>query len=380
MSKEDYYQTLGVSNSATDAEIKSAYRKKAMQHHPDKNKGDKTSEKQFKKINEAYYVLKDKEKRSQYDQFGHQAFENNGAAGFKDFDFGSGFSDIFEEIFGGAGEDFGFNSRGSRKRTSGQGSDLRYDMEVSLEDIFSGKKIIIHVPTKVKCSDCNGNGCKSGTSPETCPDCEGYGSVRASQGFFTIESTCPRCGGAGQAISDPCASCHGTGRVDKKKNLSVEIPAGVENGTRIRLANEGEAGERGGAPGDLYIFIIEKPHTIFKRNGGDLYCKAPIPMTTATLGGHIEVPTLDGTVVKVKIPSGTQSESNFRLSNKGMPRLKRGTKGDLFLQAFVETPVNLSSIQKNLLKQFEEDKTQKNTSPQSEGFFTKLKDLWSHKK
>ena len=381
MSKEDYYQTLGVANSATSDEIKSAYRKKAMKYHPDRNKGDKESEKQFKKVNEAYYILKDKEKRAQYDQFGHQAFEGNGGAGFKDFNFGSGFSDIFDEMFGDFGNEFGFSGRGKNQRkTSNDGSDLRYDMEVSLEDIYAGKKIIIHIPAKIQCDDCKGNGCSPGTSTETCQECEGYGTVRVSQGFFTIERTCPKCSGNGETISSPCSKCSGSGRVDKKKSLSVEIPAGVENGTKIRLSGEGEAGTKGGQTGDLYIFIIEKPHSIFKREYSNLYCIAPIPMTTAALGGSIEVPTLDGSIAKVKIPQGTQSGSKFRLSNKGMPEMNQSSKGDLYLEAFVETPVNLSTDQKKLIKKFEEEKNQNSTSPQSEGFFSKLKDLWSEKK
>ena len=387
MSKEDYYETLGVNNSASDGEIKQAYRKKAMKHHPDRNKGDKKAEKEFKKINEAYYVLKDKEKKSQYDQFGHQAFENGGA-GFKDFNFGGGFSDIFEEMFGDFDEDIGFGSGSGRRRsrsnssrtnTKEYGADLRYDMEVPLEEIFLGKKIVIHVPTKVKCETCNGNGHESNSKPERCPTCEGHGSVRASQGFFTIQQTCPDCRGEGQIIKNPCNSCSGTGRTDKKKSLSVEIPAGIENGTRIRLSGEGEAGYQGGPSGDLYIFIKEQPHSIFKRDAENLYCKAPIPMTTATLGGNIEVPTLDGSIVKVKIPSGTQSGSNFRLSNKGMPRVRQTGRGDLYLEAFVETPVNLSNNQKDLLKQFHGDKNKNTTSPQSEGFFNRLKDLWKKK-
>ena len=387
MSKEDYYETLGVNNSASDGEIKQAYRKKAMKHHPDRNKGDKKAEKEFKKINEAYYVLKDKEKKSQYDQFGHQAFENGGA-GFKDFNFGGGFSDIFEEMFGDFDEDIGsiFGSERGRRRsgssrtnTKEYGADLRYDMEVPLEEIFLGKKIVIHVPTKVKCETCNGNGHESNSKPERCPTCEGHGSVRASQGFFTIQQTCPDCRGEGQIIKNPCNSCSGTGRTDKKKSLSVEIPAGIENGTRIRLSGEGEAGYQGGPSGDLYIFIKEQPHSIFKRDAENLYCKAPIPMTTATLGGNIEVPTLDGSIVKVKIPSGTQSGSNFRLFNKGMPRVRQTGRGDLYLEAFVETPVNLSNNQKDLLKQFHGDKNKNTTSPQSEGFFNRLKDLWKKK-
>ena len=384
MPKEDYYETLGVNNSASDGEIKQAYRKKAMQYHPDRNKGDKGAEKQFKKINEAYYILKDKEKKSQYDQFGHQAFENGGT-GFKDFNFGGNFSDIFEEMFGDFDDDIGSIFGGGRRRRSGRantqeyGADLRSDVEVPLEEIFSGKKIVIHVPTKVKCETCNGNGHKAGSKPETCPTCEGHGAVRASQGFFTIQQTCPDCKGQGQVIKNPCSPCSGTGRIDKKKSLSVEIPAGVENGTRIRLSGEGEAGYQGGPPGDLYIFIKEKPHSIFKRDAENLYCKAPIPMITATLGGNIEVPTLDGSIVKVKIPSGTQSGSNFRLSNKGMPRVRQSGRGDLYLEAFVETPVNLSKSQKDLLKQFHSDKNKNTTSPQSESFFDRLKDLWNKK-
>ena len=380
MSKQDYYETLGVNKSSSDGEIKQAYRKKAMKYHPDRNKDDKQAEKKFKKINEAYYVLKDKEKKTQYDQFGHQAFEHGGA-GFKDVDFGGGFSDIFEEMFGDFDDDvgsiFGGGRRSGRTKTKEYGTDLRYDMEVSLEEIFSGKKIIIHVPTKIKCETCNGNGYEAGSKPETCPTCKGHGAVRASQGFFTIQQTCPDCRGEGQVIKNPCNSCSGTGRVDKKKSLSVEIPAGVEDGTRIRLSGEGEAGYHGGPSGDLYIFIKEKPHSIFKRDVENLYCKVPIPMIDATIGGSIEVPTLDGAIVKVKIPSGTQSGSNFRLSNKGLPRFRQSGNGDLYLEAFVETPVNLSSSQKDLLKKFDSEKNKKTTSPQSEGFFNRLKDLWN---
>ena len=382
MSKEDYYETLGVGKSSSEAEIKQAYRKKAMKYHPDRNKGDKEAEKEFKKINEAYYILKDKEKKAQYDQFGHQAFENGGT-GFKNFNFGGGFSDIFEEMFGDFDDDIG-GIFGGRKRSGGTntkeyGSDLRYDMEVSLEEIFLGKKIVIHVPTKIKCKTCDGNGHESGSKPEACSTCEGHGSVRASQGFFTIQQTCPECRGEGQIIKNPCNTCKGTGRVDKKKSLSVDIPAGVEDGTRIRLSGEGEAGYKGGPAGDLYIFIKEKPHSIFKRDSENLFCKAPIPMIDAILGGNIEVPTLDGSVVKVKIPSGTQSGNSFRLSNKGLPKFRESGNGDLYLEAFVETPINLSNKQKDLLKQFNDHKDKKTTSPQSEGFFNRLKDLWKKK-
>ena len=384
MSKEDYYNTLGVDRSSSDDEIKKAYRKKAMKFHPDRNKGDKGAEKEFKKINEAYYILKDKEKKAQYDQFGHQAFENGGA-GFKDFNFSGGFSDIFEEMFGDFDDDmggiFGGGKRSTRRQSSSReyGADLRYDMDVSLEEIYSGKKIVVHVPTKIQCNTCRGNGHEKNSKPENCPTCEGHGSVRASQGFFTIQQTCPECRGEGSIIKNPCDDCSGTGRVDKKKSLSVEIPSGVENGTRIRLSGEGEAGYKGGPSGDLYIFIKEKPHSIFKREEENLYCKAPIPMMTATLGGEIEVPTLDGSIVKVKIPAGTQSGNNFRLSEKGMPIFRQNGKGDLFLEAFVETHVNLSSKQKDLLKKFIGDKNTKTTSPQSESFFDRLKDLWNKK-
>ena len=384
MSKEDYYNTLGVDRSSSDDEIKKAYRKKSMKFHPDSNKVDKGAEKEFKKINEAYYILKDKEKKAQYDQFGHQAFENGGA-GFKDFNFSGGFSDIFEEMFGDFDDDmggiFGGGKRSTRRQSSSReyGADLRYDMDVSLEEIYSGKKIVVHVPTKIQCNTCRGNGHEKNSKPENCPTCEGHGSVRASQGFFTIQQTCPECRGEGSIIKNPCDDCSGTGRVDKKKSLSVEIPSGVENGTRIRLSGEGEAGYKGGPSGDLYIFIKEKPHSIFKREEENLYCKAPIPMMTATLGGEIEVPTLDGSIVKVKIPAGTQSGNNFRLSEKGMPIFRQNGKGDLFLEAFVETPVNLSSKQKDLLKKFIGDKNTKTTSPQSESFFDRLKDLWNKK-
>ena len=382
MSKEDYYETLGVGKSSSEAEIKQAYRKKAMKYHPDRNKGDKEAETTFKKINEAYYILKDKEKKAQYDQFGHQAFENGGT-GFKDFNFSGGFSDIFEEMFGDLDNDmggiFGGRRKSIRRNTKEYGADLRYDMEVSLEEIFSGKKIVVHVPTKIKCKTCDRNGHEANSKPETFSTCEGHGSVRASQGVFTIQQTCPECRGTGQVIKNPCNPCKGTGRIDKKKSLSVDIPAGVEDGTRIRLSGEGEAGYQGGPSGDLYIFIKEKPHTIFKRDAEHLYCRAPIPMTTATLGGNIEVPTLDGSIVKVKIPPGTQTGSNFRLSSKGMPIVRQNGKGDLYLEALVETPVNLSTNQKDLLKQFDGDKNKKTTSPQSEGFFDRLKDLWNKK-
>ena len=383
MSKEDYYETLGVDKSSSDDEIKKAFRKKAMKFHPDRNKGDKDAEKKFKKINEAYYILKDKEKKAQYDQFGHQAFENGGT-GFNNFNFKGGFSDIFEEMFGDFDDDIGDifgggRRRGGQSKTKEYGADLRYDMEVSLEEVFSGKKIIIHVPTKIKCKTCNGAGHESGSQPEECPTCEGQGAVRASQGFFTIQQTCPDCRGEGQIIKNPCNDCSGTGRADKKKSLSVEIPAGVEDGTRIRLSGEGEAGYQGGPSGDLYIFIKEKPHSIFKRDSENLFCKWPIPMIDAILGGSIEVPTLDGSIVKVKIPPGTQSGNNFRLSSKGLPRFRQVGKGDLYLEAFVETPINLSNKQKDLLKQFNGDKNKKTTSPQSEGFFNRLKDLWNKK-
>lgn len=381
MAKRDYYEVLGVGRGADEKELKSAFRKLAKQHHPDANPGDKTAEQKFKELNEAYDVLKDPQKKAAYDRFGHQAFEGgmggagaSAGAGFGP-EFSSSMSDIFEDLFGefmGGGRTRG---RGGRANASAsRGADLRYNMEISLTEAFTGKTAQIRVPGSVACDACAGQGAKPGTSTKTCPTCQGQGAVRQSSGFFTVERTCTTCQGRGQVISDPCTQCSGTGRTTRERNLSVNIPAGVEDGTRIRLAGEGEAGFRGGPSGDLYIFLSVKPHEFFQRDGADLFCRVPVSMTTAALGGEIEVPTIDGKKARVPLPDGTQSGKQFRLKGKGMPVLRTGAHGDMYIQVSVETPVNLSRRQKELLKEF--DKEAKGNSPQSEGFFAKAKAFW----
>lgn len=377
MAKQDYYELLGVARNAGADDLKKAYRKLAMQYHPDRNPGDKEAEHKFKEISEAYEVLKDEQKRAAYDRFGHAAFEQGmgragggaGGGGF-DFHFASGFADIFDEMFG---EFMGGRRGGSG---AGRGADMRYNMEISLEEAFAGKNATIRVPSSVSCDDCNGTGGAGGSQPVSCPTCHGAGKVRAQQGFFTIERTCPSCQGAGRVIKDPCKSCGGTGRQRREKTLSVTIPAGVEDGTRIRLANEGEAGVRGAQPGDLYIFLSVKPHRLFQREGANIHCRVPIPMTTAALGGTIEVPSIDGSRAKITIPAGTQSGHQFRLKAKGMSVLRSPARGDMFVQAVVETPVNLTKKQQDLLREFEKAGTDKETSPESHGFFAKVKELW----
>jgi molecular chaperone DnaJ len=343
--KADFYETLGVERSADEKQLKSAFRKLAMQFHPDRNPGDQACEHKFKEINEAYECLKDPQKRAAYDRFGHAAFENGGMNGGGGHGFGAGgFADIFEDIFG--------DMMGGRRRSSGgreRGADLRYNMEISLEEAFTGKTAQIRVPASIACTECSGSGAKPGTQPVTCSMCNGHGKVRASQGFFSIERTCPQCQGRGQTIKDPCPKCAGQGRVVEERSLSVNIPAGIEDGTRIRLAGEGEAGQRGGPAGDLYIFLAVKPHEFFQRDGADLYCKVPISMTTAALGGQFEVTTLDGTQTRVKVPEGTQNGRQFRLKGKGMPVLRQPNVGDLYIQTAVETPQNLSRRQRELL-------------------------------
>lgn len=369
--KADFYETLGVHKAADEKELKAAFRKLAMQFHPDRNPGDKACEHRFKEINEAYETLKDPHKRAAYDRFGHAAFENGGggfgANGFA----GGGFADIFEDIFG--------DMMGGRQRRSAngreRGADLRYNMEITLEEAFSGKTAQIRVPASVSCVECSGSGAKPGTQPVTCTMCSGSGRVRASQGFFSIERTCPQCQGRGQMIKDPCVKCSGQGRVVEERSLSVNIPAGIEDGTRIRLASEGEAGLRGGPPGDLYIFLSVKPHELFQRDGADLYCKVPISMTTAALGGSFEVATLDGTQTRVKVPEGSQNGRQFRLKGKGMPVLRQPAVGDLFIQVAVETPQNLTRRQRELLEEFEKLSSHDN-SPQSSGFFSRMKDFF----
>ena len=371
MSKRDYYEVLGVTRTANDGELKVAYRKLAMKWHPDRNPGDKDCEHHFKEINEAYDVLKDGDKRAAYDRFGHAAFEQGmggGGAGFGQ-DFGSTFADIFEGIFG---------MGGARGRASGRerGADLRYNMEITLEEAFVGKTAQVRIPTSVTCETCSGSGAKAGTQPKVCKTCGGHGRVRQTQGgFFTIERTCPSCHGRGQVIEDPCPSCSGSGRVTRERNLSVNIPPGVEDGTRIRLAGEGEAGVRGGPAGDLYIFLSLATHEFFQRDGADLHCRVPISVVTAALGGAFEVPTIDGAKTKVKVPEGTQSGRRFRLHGRGMPVLRSKQTGDMYVQVMVETPQNLTKKQKELLTEFEKISSQEN-NPESAGFFARVKDFF----
>ncbi|MBX3530509.1 MAG: molecular chaperone DnaJ [Rhizobiaceae bacterium] len=371
MSKADFYETLGVLKGADEKELKVAYRKLAMQFHPDRNPGDATAEVRFKEINLAYEVLKDPQKRAAYDRFGHAAFEQGMAGGGGGpFGGGGGFADIFEDIFG--------DIMGGRRRQSGgreRGADLRYNMEITLEEAYSGRTAQIRVPSSITCTDCSGSGAKPGTQPVQCSMCHGAGRVRAAQGFFSIERTCPQCQGRGQTIKDPCAKCSGQGRVTEERALSVNIPAGIEDGTRIRLQGEGEAGYRSGPSGDLYIFLSVKPHEFFQRDGADLYCKAPISMTTAALGGQFEVATLDGTQTRVKVPEGTQNDRQFRLKGKGMPVLRQNQVGDLYIQVSVETPQSLSKRQRELLEEFEKLSSKEN-SPQSSGFLRRMKDFF----
>ena len=380
MSKQDFYAALGVDRNASPDDLKKAYRKLAMKHHPDRNPGDAEAEKKFKELSEAYDVLKDEQKRAAYDRFGHAAFDGSGGfggGGFRDAgagDFSSTFADIFEDMFG----DFaGGGMGGARRGAAGgaRGSDLRYNLEITLEEAFRGDQTQIRVPTMVGCEPCKGSGGKDGARPTSCPTCQGRGRVRAQQGFFTIERTCTTCAGMGETVSDPCPSCSGSGRVQKEKTLQVSIPAGVDDGTRIRLAGEGEAGQRGGATGDLYLFISVRPHEFFQRDGANLYCRVPLPMTTAALGGSVEVPTIEGKRAKVSVPSGTQTGDQFRLRGKGMSILRSGNRGDMYIEVAVETPVNLTAEQKKMLKDFE-DKAGTKTSPESEGFFSKVKELW----
>jgi molecular chaperone DnaJ len=371
MAKRDYYEVLGVSRTAKDTEIKAAFRKLAMQHHPDRNPGDKDCEHRFKEINEAYDVLKDGDKRAAYDRLGHAAFEQGmgaGAAGFG-ADFASTFADIFDDFFGMSGARRG--ARGGRER----GADLRYNMEITLEDAFHGKGAQINIPIPVTCDACSGTGAKTGTRPKTCASCGGAGKVRHAQGFFTLERTCVACQGRGQVIEQPCPTCSGSGRVTRARTLAVNIPPGVEDGTRIRLAGEGEAGVRGGPSGDLYIFLSIAAHTFFQRDGADLHCRVPVSMVTAALGGEFELPTIDGSNSRVKIPPGTQSGRRFRLAGKGMPVLRSKQSGDMYVQVMVETPQNLTKRQRELLMEFEQLSSH-DTHPEATGFFGKVKEFF----
>lgn len=378
MSKRDFYEVLGVSRGASDAELKKAYRKKAMELHPDRNHDDPTAESRFKEVNEAYEVLKDAEKKAAYDRFGHAAFEGGGggAHGFGHGgggDFSSAFSDVFEDLFG----DFMGGGRGSTHRAT-RGSDLRYNLRIILEEAYSGKQKTISVKSSIACESCNGTGAEGGAEPSNCPTCSGMGKVRAQQGFFTVERTCPTCSGRGQIINNPCQTCGGAGRQQKERSLSVNIPAGVETGTRIRLAGEGEAGLRGGPAGDLYIFIEVKDHQIFEREGQNLFCQIPVSFTIAALSGEIEAPTIDGGRSRVKVPAGSQSGKQMRLRGKGMPALRGGPAGDLYIELAVETPVNLTVRQKDLLREFE--KLSEDNHPHSLNFFSKVKTFWESMK
>jgi molecular chaperone DnaJ len=370
MSKRDYYEVLEVVRTASDAELKSAYRKLAMKWHPDRNPGDQTSEAKFKEINEAYDVLKDEQKRAAYDRFGHAAFEQGGGGPGFGSDFASTFSDIFDDLFG-----MGGGRRGGRGSGRERGADLRYNMEISLSEAYTGKAAQIRIPTAVVCETCSGSGAKAGSKPKTCATCGGHGKIRHAQGFFTLERTCPSCHGRGQVIEDPCKSCGGAGRTTRERTLSVNVPPGVEDGTRIRLAGEGEAGVRGGPPGDLYIFLSLAPHPFFQRDSADLHCRVPVSMVTAALGGDFEVPTIDGGKTRVKVPEGTQSGRRFRLQGKGMPVLRSREVGDMYVQVVVETPQALTKRQKELLQEFDKQSSQA-THPESAGFFTRVKEFF----
>jgi molecular chaperone DnaJ len=371
---DDYYELLGVSRTADEKALKAAFRKMAVQYHPDKNPGDAAAEAKFKQMNEAYSILSDPEKRAAYDRYGKAAFQNGGGGGGAGFEgFGGAFSDIFEDLFGDFMGGQGRGGRGGGRNRPARGSDLRYNLEVTLEEAYKGKTATLNVPTTLSCEPCGGSGAEPGSKPTGCTTCNGAGKIRQAQGFFVVERTCPGCGGAGQTISSPCKKCRGAGRVEKERTLQVNIPAGVDEGTRIRLSNEGEGGSRGGPPGDLYIFIALKPHGLFERENTSLFCTAPVPMTTAALGGEIEVPTLDGQRTTVKIPSGSQTGRQFRLRGKGMPALNGPGFGDLIIQVNVEIPINLTRRQRELLEEFRTGQTGEN-APESAGFFSKLKD------
>jgi molecular chaperone DnaJ len=372
MAKRDFYEVLGVSKTATEVDLKSAFRKAAMSCHPDRHPGDKQAESRFKEVNEAYQTLSDAQKRAAYDRYGHAAFEQGGVGGMGD-GFAASMSDIFDDLFG----DMMGGRRGGGRQGSGRerGADLRYNLEITLEEAFNGKNATIKLPTSVTCEACAGSGARAGSKPVTCRTCGGHGRVRAQQGFFAIERTCPSCQGRGQTIDNPCDKCAGSGRVTRERTLSVNVPAGVEDGTRIRLTGEGEAGMRGGPTGDLYIFLSVKPHPVFQRDGADLYCRVPISMVQAALGGEFTVHTLDGTESRVSIPEGAQTGRQLRLRGKGMPILRSREAGDLFVQLNVETPQSLTRRQRELLMEFAQESSHK-THPESAGFFAKMKEFF----
>lgn len=380
MAKHDYYQLLGVSRDASEEEIKKAFRKMAMKYHPDKNQGDEKAAAKFREANEAYEILKDPQKRAAYDQYGHAAFQHGGSGqgggGFGGFggrggvrpeDLGDIFGDFFSDFMGGRAA--------SQPEVSARGSDLRYNLSVTLEEAFKGVSKDISFSALGKCNDCSGTGSSDGKAPSQCGNCHGSGRLRSQQGFFVIERTCHYCNGSGVMITNPCRSCRGEGRVSKSRKLEVNIPAGIEHEAKIRLSGEGEAGFRGGRSGDMYIFVTIKPHQFFRREGKNIYCKIPIKMTTAVLGGEIEVPTIEGSMAKVEIPAGTQQSHQLRLKGKGMPEVRGSSRGDMYLSVEVETPVNLTKKQKELLEEFDKECTHK-SSPATESFFKKAKEFW----
>mgnify|MGYP001341732420 CR=1 FL=1 len=375
MAKKDFYEVLGINKSSSPEQIKSAYRKLAVKYHPDKNPGDKVSEERFKEASEAYHVLSDNERKQNYDNFGHAAFENGGgrqAGGFGGFG-GADFSDIFEDFFG----DFGGGGRSRGRSSSNRGSDLRYDLSISLEEAFTGKKQDIKFSTTEKCNTCKGNGSKPGYSPDRCTVCGGNGKVRSNQGFFTVQQTCPQCAGSGEEITNPCNDCNGQGNKQASKKLSVTIPKGVDDGTRIRLAGKGEAGSRGGSNGDLYLFINVNSHDLFKRSDENLFFECPISIADAALGTTIEIPTIDGGKAKIRIPDGTQSGKQFRLKGKGMPYMRGSGNGDLYVQINTEVPISLNKEQKELLEKFRQIENEK-SNPTIKKFFKKAKSFWKN--
>ena len=383
MAKRDYYEVLGLAKGAGADDIKKAYRTKVKELHPDRNSDNPNAEAQFKEVGEAYDALKDPEKKAAYDRYGHAAFEGGmggggqgGGFGGGQGDFSSAFSDVFDDLFGDFMGGRGGGQGGGRR--AARGSDLRFNLRIDLEDAYSGLQKSINVPTSVSCGSCEGTGADGGAEPTTCPTCSGMGKVRAQQGFFTVERACPTCAGMGQIVKNPCNTCRGAGRVEKDRSLSVNIPAGVETGTRIRLAGEGEAGMRGGPSGDLYIFIEVAEHELFERDGPNLFCRVPVSMSKAALGGSIEVPTIDGGRGRVQIPGGSQSGRQMRLRGKGMPPLRGGGTGDMIIELAVETPVNLTARQKELLTEFDELSSENN--PESSSFFSSVKSFWDSMK
>jgi molecular chaperone DnaJ len=377
MAKQDFYATLGVARDADAETLKRAYRKLAMQCHPDRNPGDKAAEARFKDVNEAYEILKDEQKRAAYDRYGHAAFEGNGQSGGFDFSAGGGLGDIFDQMFG----DFMGGRRGGGRGPRG-GADLRQAVEIDLIEAFAGTKVQLRVPTRVTCDACNGTGSEGkDRQADSCPTCGGAGKVRAQQGFFLVERTCPTCGGAGRVIRNPCRVCSGVGTVQRERSLQVAIPAGVEDGTRIKLTGEGEAGAMGSPPGDLYVHVALRAHPIFQRDGANIFCRVPVRMSQAALGGEIEVPVIDGSRAKVKIPPGTQTGEQFRLRAKGFSVLRSAQRGDMYIQVAVETPMHLTRRQRELLEEFEsEAQDHSKGSPETEGFFAKVRDFFEGKK